>query len=151
MAIKNIQIRPVGVGDYGDVLHPETNINMVIDIATGKTVDQLKANKQLESRIQATLGSGWTHGSGSYSPVTYYKDSFGIVHLEGVALGTTTSANIITTLPVGYRPIRNEWLPVMVNIGGSLSIINANILTDGTINRLKGADAVYFSNSFRVS
>lgn len=38
MAIKKIEIRPKGTGDYADTLYPKTSTDMVIDEATGTTV-----------------------------------------------------------------------------------------------------------------
>jgi hypothetical protein len=69
-------------------------------------LDQLKdyANslKNIENVIAPTLVNSWVNYPGNM-PAGYYKDSFGIVHIQGMvksgAIGST-----IFTLPVGYRP-----------------------------------------------
>lgn len=56
-----------------------------------------------EPWIQATLGSGWTHGVDN--PVRYYKDKLGIVHFQGYAIAPATPNFVeFVTLPPGYRP-----------------------------------------------
>jgi hypothetical protein len=55
------------------------------------------------------LQNGWTNystGAGAYALASYYKDPFGIVHLDGlIKNGTATAGTLLFTLPVGYRPI----------------------------------------------
>ncbi len=46
---------------------------------------------------QATLGSGWSNYS-SYRPAAYYKDPLGIVHLQGVVQGTSTTSPVFKLL-----------------------------------------------------
>jgi len=49
--------------------------------------------------------NGWTNHGGSRKVAGFYKDAFGIVHLEGgISNGSMTVPNIIFNLPVGYRP-----------------------------------------------
>lgn len=49
--------------------------------------------------------NGWTNHGGSRKVAGFYKDPFGIVHLEGgISNGSVTVPNIIFNLPVGYRP-----------------------------------------------
>ena len=38
MATKNIRMRPEGSGDYGDILHPETNADQIIETTTAKVM-----------------------------------------------------------------------------------------------------------------
>ena len=38
MATKNIRMRPEGSGDYGDILHPETNADQIVETATKKVM-----------------------------------------------------------------------------------------------------------------
>lgn len=49
-----------------------------------------------------TLLNSWVY-YGSWSPVGYYKDQMGIVHLRGLVKSGTINAAIFT-LPTGYRP-----------------------------------------------
>jgi hypothetical protein len=47
----------------------------------------------------------WENLGGSWQPAAYYKDAFGIVHLEGVVHETgCCSGNRIFILPASYRP-----------------------------------------------
>jgi hypothetical protein len=65
----------------------------------------------------------------AFTPVSFYKDHEGIVHLEGrVAIG---GEGAIFTLPPGYRPAQNALVPapfgfiagsgVNANVGGTVS------------------------------
>lgn len=67
-------------------------------------------NSYIESWITATPGSGWTNGSPSNrTSLSYRKDSFGRVHLQGyLSGGLWGSPNYVFTLPVGYRPPANK-------------------------------------------
>lgn len=54
---------------------------------------------KLPPRINAILNAGWTDDG-----IKFYKDSFGVVHVNGyVAMGASPSHSI-TDFPVGYRP-----------------------------------------------
>jgi hypothetical protein len=78
----------------------------------------LQVTKQ---QIPGIMGENWVTASGFTAPwrhyqgggtafgnVRYFKDFIGIVHVEGVADTTTSSAgNPIFTLPAGYRPTQN--------------------------------------------
>lgn len=57
----------------------------------------------LESPKTASLKNGWTT-SNIYDRPKYYKDSNGIVYLQGAADGSNSSSNTLFTLPYGYKP-----------------------------------------------
>jgi hypothetical protein len=66
MAVKKIEMRPKGTGDYADVLYPKTSTDMVIDEASGMTVavhiaDTVSHSTQAEKNSwnakETTLGS----------------------------------------------------------------------------------------------
>jgi len=80
---------------------------------TAKTADSAKdaeqlggtsasgyAKSQQEDVTVATLLGAWVDEPGR-APVSFYKDNFGIVHLEGV---TQSGGGDIFFLPPGYRP-----------------------------------------------
>lgn len=94
----------------------------------------LKANKLQENWINATLQSGWTNVVGR--ELRYFKDEFGIVHVQGNIIGgtTTLSTTILFTLPTSYRP--NRQLNVTSSTASSstdVTIINLYVRTDGTV------------------
>lgn len=66
-----------------------------------------KANKTQEAWITPTLLNGWVDFSPSYSPVSFYKDSMGVVHLRGTV--KSGASGIIFNLPEGYRPSKFEF------------------------------------------
>ena len=63
----------------------------------------------LETSILPTLLNSWINFGGSRKVAGFFKDAFGVVHLEGViSSGTTTSPTVLFTLPVGYRPTARQ-------------------------------------------
>jgi len=58
MAIKKIQMKPEGVNDYGDVLHPETSADMVLD--TASKVLMLPAERTKLSVVMPIAGGTFT-------------------------------------------------------------------------------------------
>jgi len=66
-----------------------------------KTLNDTKADKVQENFIQAVLSMGTQDTT---YPVSYYKDSLGVVHVEGQAQANG-SGMIAFTMPVGYRPV----------------------------------------------
>lgn len=62
-----------------------------------------------EAWITPTLLNGWANYAGATSnPISYYKDSSGIVRLQGVA-NSGTAATTIFVLPSSYRPKSNKY------------------------------------------
>lgn len=53
---------------------------------------------KLPPRILATLNAGWS------GEISYYKDSFGVVHVHGNVYMGASPTHSITDLPVGFRP-----------------------------------------------
>lgn len=96
-----------------------------------------------------TLENNWVnYDTDNYSPAKYYKDQFGVVHLQGmVKSGGLPSA--IFTLPEGYRPLQNRLFPVAS--GGYFGQIA--VFTDGQVYFFVGYTDPYVSLegiSFRV-
>ena len=53
----------------------------------------------------ASFQNTWSDWGGGLSTCAYWKDSVGVVHIKGIAkAGASSAANVIFTLPVGYRP-----------------------------------------------
>jgi len=69
--------------------------------------------------------SGWTNFGGAFSRMGFARDSAGFVHLKGT-LSAGTFGGVIFTLPQGYRPAEDLFLPVAAER-------NAYIYTDGSV------------------
>lgn len=67
----------------------------------------LNGELQNENPKAATLLNGWKNYGSVYSPVSYWKDKNGIVHLNGLINGTAATNRIMFTLPLDYRPSYN--------------------------------------------
>ena len=86
---------------------------------------------------EALFQNGWSNFSDTVlSPLTYYKDRLGVVHLQGDLKHDTTNGcgSIITTLPVGYRPVTDFGLPVLRqdSVGG-LEVHRVNVEANGSL------------------
>lgn len=60
------------------------------------------AMKQQENWITPTLTGGWIPNK--YMPLRYFKNNFGMVHIEGTVEKTSSGSVVIFDIPVGYRP-----------------------------------------------
>ena len=116
-----------------------------LDTYTKQEVDDsldLKANKQQEEWITPTLLNGWAVFSANDIQPGYYKDSLGNVHLRGTVKGGLTGGpNPILTLPVGYQPSKNMFIPCINS--GTLGILV--ISRNGTVYVFSGTVSSYFS------
>jgi hypothetical protein len=85
----------------------------------------------------ATLAGAWTSNttSAAYPNVGFRKDASGVVHFRGMA--TTGAAALIFTLPSGYRPDHDVWLPTVDGSGANGIFIKAS---DGTVQTAVNAD-----------
>jgi hypothetical protein len=62
--------------------------------------------------------------------LSFYKDPWGVVHIQGNTSHTGASANTVFTLPAGYRPAKDLYLAVY-GAGGTSAFIG--ILSDGSV------------------
>lgn len=102
----------------------------------------------LPASVNAVLGAGWSVRPNYY--LRYYKDAFGIVHLYG-RVDRNGGGTLITTLPVGYRPIENFETGVTQGVTGHAYI---EIFQDGRVNAPSGiADNtnILIETSFRTT
>src|SRR6201999_3128155 len=58
--------------------------------------------------------------AGVFGPVGFYKDPFGVVHLQGFMAGCTEGASAFT-LPAGFRPPAPESVVVVDGTGNATS------------------------------
>lgn len=56
---------------------------------------------------QPAFQNGWVNYGGSWAVASFWKDSHGVVHLEGLVTAGTLGAAVFA-LPVGYRPAKNH-------------------------------------------
>lgn len=87
----------------------------------------------------AALLNGWVHHStGPIQPPLpgYYKDHFGVVHLQGVANGAGKSANTIFNLPAGYRPLETQ-----------IFVAKPDDFSTGRVDVDAGGDVIYVAGS----
>ena len=70
---------------------------------------------------QPAFGTGWSNVGGSFQTAGFYKDPFGVVHLQGDVKSTGASSTIFV-LPPGYCPTAVENFPVYGNGGTAAGI-----------------------------
>lgn len=95
-------------------LHPASFSNVNSQLAQ-------KANIAQEAWIVPTLLNSWVNNSDGESPVGYFKDTFGIVHLRGCLKGGT--GGTIFILPTGYRPAKTFRHATVTNLATPQNII----------------------------
>lgn len=93
-----------------------------------------------EATISPTLAAGWTNASPTNrTSAGYWKDSQGVVHLQGYVGYSSGGSTLIFTLPAGYVPTRAQIITVMTNTGvGSILINQLASGLDGQITQLTG-------------
>ncbi|BCS54789.1 hypothetical protein [Geobacter sp. SVR] len=110
-----------------------------------------KAATALEAITAPALLNSWTNVGGGEQPAQYYKDNFGIVHVEGLlSTSGTSSATVAFNLPVGYRPASNRYFSGFVD-GSSLGSGNIGVTPAGDVYVFypAGAGSVGIEFSFR--
>lgn len=98
---------------------------------------------EIEAWQNATLQNSWVNFSVSYSPASYYKDPFGIVHIRGYISGGVTTANTtLFTLPSGYRPEYNYTVPVYSQ-GSTNSLGFVTVAANGNVSIASGNNTLF--------
>lgn len=89
--------------------------------------------KYLPTPTNAVLSAGWENADVS-NPLRFYKNSFGIVHVYGRIKITSTSAPYnFTTLPVGYRPLKQV---DSVGLAGVSEATSIEVRSDGLVGTI---------------
>jgi hypothetical protein len=92
------------------------------------TLAPIEAWHEVGAAGQPAFQNGWTNFGAPWSTAAFAKDSAGFVHLKGtLTAGTFGFGAAAFTLPAGYRPAQNFFLPVAVQR-------NAYIDTAGVIS-----------------
>lgn len=105
-------------------------IGAVSDGGTG-TNKRISANVGYSIPIIApTLLNSWVNSGGATPPAGYWKDSDGVVHLQGRITGGA-APSIAFTLPAGYRPVNQEDFATIQN--GTLGWVYVNAAGSVTV------------------
>lgn len=97
-------------------------------------LEQKKAEKDnVPVLFSPTLLNSWVNYGSTFAPVAYYKDSYGIVHMQGLLKdgGVYTAGTILFTLPVGFKPAQEQIF--VVNGPSSNQFARLNITPTGNV------------------
>ena len=90
----------------------------------------------------------WGAAGGGDESVSFYKDPWGVVHIQGNARISNPTTGTIFTLPAGYRPAGTIYFAAYGHYGGAALI---QILSDGEVKLDVSNDYVGLSNiTFRA-
>ena len=93
--------------------------------------------------------NGWSNCGSPWKNAAFYKDPFGIVHLEGF-ISNGTGSSIAFTLPSGYTPAEETAFADMGATGGTTECTgvrissNGNVQVDSTSNGFQSLDGITF-------
>jgi hypothetical protein len=85
---------------------------------------------------QPSFQNGWSNFSASFSKAGFFKDHQEVVHLKG-SIDGGVGGTIAFTLPQGYRPSENLFLPMA---GGGPQAANLIVNSNGTVEPTCDAD-----------
>lgn len=135
-----------GIAQLNDTLTSTSTVQA----ATANSVKQVNDKFKLPVAINAVLATGWTNNDSNHMNLTYYKDTFGVVHLSGLVRRTASAGVTIMTLPVGYRPSKLMFWVTTVGLApaivGNVTINNVGTVTFSATNE----GAVPIDISFRT-
>jgi hypothetical protein len=89
---------------------------------------------------EPAFGAGWSNFGGGFSPAGFYKDSLGIVHLQGLV--NTGGGSLAFTLPEGYRPSTQHY---QIIAEGGAGEAHVTIATNGGVNVFNYAGGAFVS------
>lgn len=116
-------------------------------------VQEVENLSVLEKPILATLNTGWGHRltTSFAQPLSYYKDPFGIVHVEGILQNNSATSTLITTLPLAYRP-KNKVTSSFIaeSESGNKNVDLIEVETNGNIKIPTTTKYAYIDISFRI-
>jgi hypothetical protein len=82
---------------------------------------------------QPAFENGWSSALGADDEgLSFYKDTWGVVHLQGNAANVNPSTSTIFNLPTGYRPAKNLYFAVY-GAGGSAAYVQVGSSGDVTV------------------
>jgi hypothetical protein len=102
----------------------------------------------LEAVSAPTLVNSWVnYDTANGRNAGYYKDGFGIIHLQGlIRSGTSIPGTTLFTLPIGYRPTKSCYFPVSSNNAfGSVSVdVSGEVAIQSGSNTWLSLDGISF-------
>src|ERR1700761_6414319 len=117
--------------------------------ASGYARNQLEAVNIVGAAGEPALEGGCVDLSGEFEKLGFYKDPFGIVHLQGEATGCSATFGATFTLPAGFRPAKQQIFSVH---SASDSVPGAiRIEPTGQIERFSAQDAGLNGVTFRAA
>jgi hypothetical protein len=144
----------LGLSSLGTVASSRTAEIAVRVEAVGRVTDTANAGSAETSRTivppepphrvgapgEPAFGAGWSNFAANQSPVSFYKDRKGIVHLEGQAQASVGGGSLIFTLPPGYAPSFAQNLTANGGVANlSVRLATIRIETDGSVRLQAGA------------
>jgi hypothetical protein len=79
----------------------------------------------MQAIVSPTFSNGWVKASVESEPIGYWRDSQGMVHLEGAISGGGVNS-MAFNLPIGYRPLHDNLFVVNSNDAFGQVRINPN-------------------------
>lgn len=141
-------VRDVGAGTgtiYGDPTAPITFVVEQLRTAN-MAISALTTAPTITSPppwIYPTLQNSWVAYNGGFDVPSYFKDPNGYVHIRGfMKSGSVAVPTLLFTLPVGYRPGSDTYMPAIASPGSALGCVE--IKTTGAVNFIAGNNT-YFS------
>ena len=96
----------------------------------------------------ALLNSWVNYNAATHQPAGYYRDPLGVVHVRGtIKDGTATAGTVLFQLPIGYRPTKFVFLPIVHNGAWGFVYVTASgnvTLGMGVTNTYVTLDGLYF-------
>jgi hypothetical protein len=110
----------IGTGNFGGFLY-ETNPIPTVDYFTQTGWGAFNA---------VAFQNGWSNLGGNWTQAQYMMDCEGRVELRGVILGgTKTDGTVIFTLPIPFRPAKDEILPIAMVSPGAGPNVNVRVFS----------------------
>jgi hypothetical protein len=117
--------------------------------ASGYARNQLEAVNIVGVAGEPALEGGCVNLSAEFEKLGFYKDPFGIVHLQGEATGCSATFGATFTLPAGFRPAKQQIFSVH---SASDTVPGAiRIEPTGQIERFSAQDAGLNGITFRAA
>ena len=91
--------------------------------------------ENVQAIVNVTPSNDWSNYDPGDSPLGYFKDPFGVVHLRGIVKEAALNHSVIMTLPAGFRPLKTLVLGVLcgTNGGNSVALGIAYVQPTGTL------------------
>lgn len=142
----SVAVRDVAytVPTSGDVDYA-TQLLDLYDALAAATYDAVEALHVVGDMGEPAFENGWVNRASGENAVSFYKDPFGVVHLDGAVKDGTP--DVVFTLPVGYRPAGAMKFPGVTS--GGIGIIKVDV--GGTVSAQTVTSFIYLSGiTFRV-